>query len=70
MNVRHLFILDLDNTLQIHDIEGKMLKQLTGQGKAGLNLLEITSDDLPVGVMYYKLKAGLFVDNKKMILIK
>lgn len=61
---------DLDYTLEIHDIDGKMLKQLRDQGKVGLNRIEIASDDLPVGVMYYELKAGSYADNKKMILLK
>lgn len=60
---------DATVNLTIFDLNGKMLKSLSGQFEKGYGAFNISSDDLSTGVMYYRLDAPGFTDTKKMILV-
>jgi len=58
-------------TLKVYDVLGNELTTLVNQEKpAGEYEVEFNSIDLPSGVYFYQLKAGLFIETKKMILMK
>jgi hypothetical protein len=56
--------------LIIHDVSGKVLKIIDGEGKKGHNSILIDEKLLPPGILYYKLKTKDHTDSKKMLLIK
>ncbi|MCB0661816.1 MAG: T9SS type A sorting domain-containing protein, partial [Saprospiraceae bacterium] len=55
--------------LTIFDVNGKMLKTMSGQFEKGYGEFSISSNDLSNGVMYYRLDAPGFTDTKKMIMV-
>ena len=58
-------------TLQILDVQGKVVKTVEGDYNKGLNQIRIAKKDLSAdGVLYYKLSSGEFIATKKMILIR
>ncbi len=58
-------------TLKVFSSLGEEIKVLIkGEKAAGKHELQFQADDLPSGVYFYQLRAGNFVETKKMILLK
>ena len=58
-------------SLKIYDILGREVQTLVNKKqKPGIYKVEFNASDLPSGVYLYKLKAGSYVQVKKMILLK
>ncbi len=58
-------------TLKIYDVLGNEITTLIDEYKpAGRYELEFNAVSLPSGVYFYQLKAGDYIDTKKMILLK
>ena len=58
-------------TLKVYDVLGGEVATLVNEEKSvGSYELEFYATYLPSGVYFYQLKAGSFVDTKKMILLK
>ena len=58
-------------SLKVYDILGREIATLVNEEKpAGNYELEFDGTALPSGVYFYQLKAGNFVETKKMILIR
>jgi hypothetical protein len=57
-------------TLTIYDVSGKVVQQIEGMYKKGMNQVQIDKSMLPAtGILYYQLEAGEFRATKKMILL-
>ncbi|MCP4581028.1 MAG: T9SS type A sorting domain-containing protein [candidate division Zixibacteria bacterium] len=60
-----------DVTIYIYDLLGRKIETLvSGYQPAGFNQVVWHSGDRPSGVYFYTLKAGAFVESKKMMLLK
>jgi hypothetical protein len=60
-----------DVTLKIYDVLGNEIATLVNEYKpAGKYEVEFSAASLPSGVYFYQLKAGSFVETKKMLLLK
>ena len=58
-------------TLKVYDVLGNEVATVVSEEKsAGTYEVEFNADNLPSGVYFYKLKAGNFIETKKMILLK
>ena len=58
-------------TLEVFDSEGKMIERLLDEEKeAGTYEVTWNARSLSSGVYYYQLKAGAYVETKKMLKIK
>lgn len=58
-------------SLKIFDVIGKEIKNLVNQKlKPGIYEVEFYGENLPSGVYYYSLDAGVFKETKKMVLVK
>ena len=58
-------------TLKIYDVLGKEVATLVNEYKsAGEYKVEFDASVLPSGVYFYQLKAGSFVETKKMVLLR
>jgi hypothetical protein len=58
-------------TLKIYDVLGNEITTLIDEYKpAGRYEIEFNASSLPSGVYFYQLKAGDYIDTKKMILLK
>ena len=58
-------------TINFTDVDGKIIKRITGNYKAGHNEIVMTGDELNVtGVVYYQLSAAGETTTKKMIILK
>ncbi|MFT4536301.1 MAG: hypothetical protein ACI9P5_003677, partial [Saprospiraceae bacterium] len=59
-------------TIAIFDIAGKELYNITNEFKKGYNemTIDVSSLNTSSGIIYYTLKAGDFIDTKKMMIIK
>jgi len=58
-------------TLNVYDILGREVSTLVNEEKpAGEYEVEFNGRDLPSGIYFYKLKAGKYIQTKKMILLK
>ena len=65
------YIPSLQATLKVYDVLGREIITLVNEEKpAGNYELEFDGTALPSGVYFYQLKAGNFVETKKMILIR
>jgi len=62
---------DIHITLTIYDVLGNEIATLINEQKQpGTYEVEFSGTNLPSGIYFYQLKAGSFIDTKKMILIK
>ena len=62
---------DTDVELKIYDVLGKEVATLVKEFKdAGIHSIEFGASKLSSGVYLYRLQAGTFVQNKKMIVLK
>ncbi len=58
-------------TLKVFDVLGSGIATLVNEEKTiGSYEIEFNAIDLPSGIYFYRLKAGSFVETKKMVLIK
>ena len=58
-------------TLKVYDLLGREITALVNEEKpAGQYEVEFNGTNLPSGIYFYQLKAGSFVETKKMILLK
>jgi subtilisin-like proprotein convertase family protein len=58
-------------TLKVYDVLGNEITTLVNEEKpAGISELRWNAENLPSGVYFYQLKAGEFIQTKKMLLIK
>ena len=58
-------------TLKVYDVLGNEITTLVNERKpAGNYEVEFSGNDLPSGVYFYQLKAGSFIQTKKMILLR
>jgi hypothetical protein len=61
---------DAPATFTIYDVEGKVLKTIYNQYKAGYNSIILSDRDIPsAGVLYYRLDSGAYSASKKMVVI-
>jgi hypothetical protein len=57
--------------LKVYDVlSGEVATLVSEEKSAGTYEVEFNANNLPSGVYFYKLKAGILVETKKMILIK
>jgi uncharacterized repeat protein (TIGR01451 family) len=62
---------DAKATLNVYDIDGKVVKSITGNYKAGYNSVILRSDEIPTsGILYYRLESGEYSASKKMVIIQ
>jgi hypothetical protein len=58
-------------SLKVYDVLGNEIATLVNEEKpAGIYEVEFDAASLPSGIYFYKLKAGDFIETKKMIVIK
>ena len=58
-------------TVKVYDILGREVKTLMNETKpAGYYEINFNASDLPSGTYIYEIRAGNFVETKKMILLK
>jgi len=61
---------EMDATVSIQDITGKVLKTVQGKYAKGMHTIQVNKQDLAAtGLLYYTLEAGIFKDTQKMILV-
>ena len=57
--------------LMVYDVLGREIATLVNEGKSpGSYEVEFTATGLPSGIYFYRLKAGSYIETKKMILLK
>jgi flagellar hook assembly protein FlgD len=62
--------------LTVYDITGRLVTTLVSQTQVGgsyealWNGLDANGNSLPSGLYLYRLQAGSYIDNKKMLLLK
>ncbi len=62
---------DADAQLTVYDLNGKVVKTIKDNYKAGYNSVILTQEDVPSsGIYYYRLESGTFVESKKMISVR
>ena len=62
---------DAPATLTVYDLNGKVVKTVSGTYKAGYNSITLTADEMPAsGVLYYRLESGQYIASKKMVLVQ
>jgi flagellar hook assembly protein FlgD len=58
-------------SITVSDFENKLIETLVQEEKeAGTYELTWNAENLPSGVYFYQIKAGTFVETKKMLLLK
>jgi hypothetical protein len=58
-------------TLQLYDVTGQLVAEpVNGFMVAGVHQIELDAAGLSAGVYLYRLKAGSFVDSRKLVLVK
>ncbi len=58
-------------TLKVYDVLGKEVATLVDEYKpAGMYNVQFSINNLSTGIYFYQLKAGEFVETKKMLLIR
>ena len=58
-------------TMTVYDLNGKVIKIISDQYKAGYNAIVLSVDDIPAsGVYYYRLESGGYVASKKMVMVR
>ncbi len=58
-------------TINVFDINGKLIKSISRSDGSGINEVEILNADIPTaGVLYYELITGNYKISKKMLLVK
>ncbi|MBK8829716.1 MAG: T9SS type A sorting domain-containing protein [Saprospiraceae bacterium] len=63
--------IDAPATMTVYDLNGKVIKIISDQYKAGYNAIVLSVDDIPAsGVYYYRLESGGYVASKKMVMVR
>jgi hypothetical protein len=58
-------------TLSVYDVSGKEVRRLIdADQKEGMYSVDFVAGDMPSGIYFYRLQAGGFVDQKRMLLVK
>lgn len=57
-------------SLRVHDVTGKVLKEIVQDFDQGVTTIKMSSKDLQAGVLYYTLQAEDFMITKKMIVLE
>jgi len=58
-------------TLKVYDANGKLVATPVDEKKpAGIYKVEFDANHLPSGIYFYRIKAGNFIETKKMVLMK
>jgi hypothetical protein len=58
-------------TLKVYDVLGNEVKTLINKEmEAGYHSIELNASDLPSGVYFYQLRAGSFIETRKMMLLR
>ena len=57
-------------TLTITNVEGRVIKMVTGDFAKGLNTVSVNRTDLETGILFYQVKNGEFSAVKKMIVVE
>lgn len=60
----------MDATLTIHDVTGRVLRTIVVSAQKGLNTVQVDVHNLGTGVMYYTLQAGVHTATRKMVIIE
>jgi len=62
---------DAAATMTVYDLNGKVIKIINDNYKAGYNSVVLSVEDIPVsGVYYYRLESGGYVASKKMVMVQ
>jgi hypothetical protein len=62
---------DIQVTLKVYDVLGNEVATLVNEQKpSGTYEIEFNGTELPSGIYFYQLKAGTYIETRKMILIK
>jgi hypothetical protein len=56
-------------SLRVHDVTGKVLKEIVQDFDQGMTTIKLNSKDLQAGVLYYTLQGEDFTVTKKMIVL-
>jgi hypothetical protein len=62
--------MDMNATLTIYDLSGKVVKSMELIGVKGYNSVILGKDELRSGMLYYTIQAGEFTSTRKMIVIR
>lgn len=63
--------LDQEVTMRIYGIDGKLVKEISGDYYKGINEININDGDLPSSGMYfYEMRSNGFIETKKMFYVK
>ncbi|RKY75691.1 hypothetical protein DRQ07_11485, partial [candidate division KSB1 bacterium] len=58
-------------TLNLYNIRGQKVRALfNGFKQAGSHTLRVNGDDLPSGLYFYRIRAGNFIETRRMLLLK
>ncbi|MDH3648029.1 MAG: T9SS type A sorting domain-containing protein, partial [Saprospiraceae bacterium] len=67
-NIRFVLPESMPATITLHDVSGRLLKEITGDYKKGKNTIRISAEEIGIsGLVYYKLQAGSYQHVRKMI---
>ncbi len=70
-SIRYRLPSNADVVLIVYDVLGRELKTLVNERQtAGSHSVTFNASDLPSGVYFYRLKAGIFSQTKKLLLLK
>ena len=61
---------DMDVQFSFYDLTGRRIYEIRRSGEKGLNVLELTSDKLAEGLIYYRLETNGFTATKQMTVIE
>jgi len=67
--IRYSLQKDAQVELSLYDFTGRLIKTMDIEGKEGVNSLELNSEGLGTGLVYYKVKTEQFSAVKNMIII-
>ena len=56
--------------ISISDVTGKVVRSINGDYAKGLNMVRVSAEDLPAGVLYYTIQSSEFSATKKMVVTK
>ena len=57
-------------TITVHDVTGRVLREVKGSFAKGYNTVQFRKSDLGVsGILYYRLQAGSYTATRKMVLV-
>ena len=61
---------DAPATLTVYDVNGQVIKSISGNYKEGYNSVTLMAGEMPTsGVLFYRLESGQYTASKKMVLV-